>query len=74
MSIRSREKRKLRKEVEFELNPARCGNCINFIPPKMGLPNKRIFKPAHCSIHDFDVKKTSICNYWEGKKGEVLQE
>ena len=73
MSKVGAKKKALRKEVDFEFNPPRCINCINFIPPVHGVPGRKFYRAPKCMLHDFEVKPHSICNIWSGRSGEVLE-
>ncbi len=73
MSKGSIKKRKLRKAVDFDLNPPRCSNCVNFLPPVHGVPDKKSYRAPQCTKHEFEVKTTSICNAWVSRSGEVLE-
>ena len=66
-------KRALRKAVGFDLNPPRCGNCINFLPPVHGTPENKKYRAPQCKKHEFQVKTTSICDAWVSRTGEVLE-
>lgn len=72
MSKVGAQKKKLRKEVDFEFNPPRCINCCHFTPPEHGVPERKFYRAPQCSLHEFEVKPHSICNVWIGRAGEVL--
>ena len=69
-----RKRQKVKTEMGFELNPARCLNCDHFKPPLHGVAGKvGTWRQAACGIGLFPVLPSSICDKWAGRDGEILE-
>lgn len=70
---------RIRRNMGFEMNPARCVNCNHYKPASFGTPRgieqkQRYFRAPQCGLGGFVVKAHSICDKWVGKDGETLEQ
>lgn len=67
------EIKRIKKEVDYESNIARCGTCIHFKSKRMEMFGSRYkWLPSICKIHNFCTEQYGICNLWTDKQGRVL--
>lgn len=70
--------RAAKQEQGYERSPPRCGNCAQYVTLRLGRPPKGEdpglpFIPPTCSIGQFAVDNTGICDRWTGKDGAALE-
>lgn len=69
-------KAKARKEaVGFDSVPPLCMNCTHYQPctwaqPECGMP----YKPRLCRRYGFDTHAHAVCDGWQGKNGDRLND
>lgn len=71
----ARSLRKLRKQVNYETDVPRCGNCRHFNGKRVVLKDSlpvRFY--CVCTKHSFEVRPNAVCDTWIGSTGDVLME
>ena len=66
--------KQLKAMWEYEKDVPRCENCKSFCQTFVKLTHDSLTKRVHqhCNLGGFNCAKTSVCNKWTSKTGEVL--
>ena len=57
----------------YEQYPPRCGSCVRFTPPRLGVPGGAAYAPGRCGLGGFAASPGGICDQWRGRDGSVLE-
>lgn len=63
----------IKRAQGYEQHPPRCSNCAHFVPPVLGIPGARRFRPPLCGVGEFAVNPVGICELWAGQDGSTLE-
>lgn len=76
--ISRRKKRRIwriaKDVVNYDPDPARCGNCCYRRNEVLGIPGKRLYSPHYCELGNFEIVLVGICNEWKDVNGNTLGE
>lgn len=79
-SNRSRRHAARRNAVNYDADPPRCGNCVNYTKGSTGPGTGNRYStvnthrdPPMCGQLGLAVNPSGVCDKWESKKGEVLE-
>ncbi len=65
--------KKFKQLINFDSNPPACFNCNFYSQDHVALRNS-LYKhyKGKCKLFRFICQSTSVCDYWESKSGETL--
>ena len=72
MSPELKKAREQRAAQGYDPNPPLCQNCKRYVKgmkPTGGFP----YTAPFCSASGLSVTPTAVCDFWTGRKGEVIE-